>query len=103
MNKTILAVLHLAAAGQLLLVKPAHGITFNFNWTSDAPGLTVVEGGPAHIATGTVDINVLPGADFTASDVSNIDITMGNGTYTGMFNDAKFVVRWSKIVHNNFY
>ncbi len=80
MKRTIIATLSLVATSQLLLTKPAGAITFNFNWTSEAPGLSVVGGGPAHIAMGTVDINVLPGQDFTASDVSNIDITVGDKT-----------------------
>ena len=78
MNKAIFAVLHLAAAGQLLFVKPAHGLTFNFNWTSDAPDLEILpfsgeERGPV-TAKGTLDINRLPGESFTFQDISNVNI-----------------------------
>ena len=61
MNKAIFAVLHLAAAGQLLFVKPAHGLTFNFNWTSDAPGLRILnpdEGASTVTVSGTFEADV---------------------------------------------
>ncbi|MBC6419487.1 MAG: hypothetical protein GDA44_12290 [Prochloron sp. SP5CPC1] len=91
MNKTILAALHLAAAGQLLLVKPAGAIIFNFNWTSDAPGL-IVSGAATHTATGTVDINgVNPGGRFVAANVSNVDLTVTDGTNTVNLNKNDFV------------
>ncbi len=86
MNKTIVATL--VAAGQLLLTQSAQAVTFNFSWQSDAPGLTLFEGGPAHIATGTLDINVGPGEPFTVGNVSNVNITLTDGTHTLNLDDS---------------
>ncbi len=79
MKKTLLAAL--IAGSQLLLIKPATAITFNFSWTSEAEGLSIVGGSSVvHRATGTIDIDVMRGQDFTASDVTSLDITVTDGT-----------------------
>ncbi len=95
-NKTILTAL--VAASQLLLTQPATAVTFSFSWESDAPGLTFNFGEGTHTATGTVDINVERGESFTTSNVSNINITVTNGTDTIMFDDS-LLVNWSGMVN----
>ncbi|MBC6419920.1 MAG: hypothetical protein GDA44_14740 [Prochloron sp. SP5CPC1] len=75
MNKTFIAAL--VAAGQLLLIKPATAITFNFSWRSDAFGLRRERvSNSIFEITGTVDINVKPGKKFSRHDVSNLNITL---------------------------
>ncbi|MBC6418067.1 MAG: hypothetical protein GDA44_04400 [Prochloron sp. SP5CPC1] len=87
MNKIMIAAL--IAAGQLLPTKPATAITFNFSWTSEAPGLSLAEGSTGvHRAMGTLDINVMPGNSFTTSDVSNVNITVTDGTNMLNINNA---------------
>ncbi len=79
MKKSVLGSLYLIATGQLFLAKPAQALTFNFNWRSDAPGLSILRGSPGpHVAQGTfdIDINPSPGGNFTLSDVSTVDITV---------------------------
>ncbi len=85
MNKTILAAL--VAASQLLLAKPATAITYRFSWRSDADGLTS-RSELVHEATGTVDINVVSGQSFTAANISNVNITVTNGTNSFRLSDA---------------
>ncbi len=84
MKKTLLAAL--IAGSQLLLIKPATAITFNFSWTSEAEGLSIVGGSSViHRATGTIDIDVMRGQDFTASDVTSLDITVTDGTNSSRY------------------
>ena len=100
MKRTILATLSLVATSQLLLTKPAGAITFNFHWTSDRPELDV-PGSAIHTATGTIDINdVKPGSRFSTGSVSNVNITVTDGTNTVNFTD-EHLEHWFGSIEGN--
>ncbi len=78
MNKTIITAA-LVAASSLLFTKPAIALTFLFNWTSNAVGLSPQVDNQLHTAIGSLDIDLTdPLANITAANVSNIDIIVSD-------------------------
>lgn len=80
-QRIIAAVFAAATMGTAL---PAQAITFNFFWTSDPaanPDL-LVSPDPMINVTGTMDVNVTPGARFSQTDISNVNLLLSGPNIT---------------------
>lgn len=82
MKLTVFSAVLLAAS--LLTALPAQAMTFNFFWSSD-PALDanlVSSPDPTITVTGTLDINVAPGARFSEADISNVNLLLSGPNIT---------------------